>query len=43
MPDETGWGALTKTAYEHLVAAVGKILEEWKKAGERRNLGKSGL
>ena len=25
---------LTKTAYEHLVAAVGKMLEEGKKAGQ---------
>lgn len=26
---------LTKTAYEHLVAAVGKMLEEGKKAGQQ--------
>ncbi len=34
---------LRKTAYEHLLAEVGKMLEEGKKAGERRNSGKSGL
>ena len=26
---------LTKTAYEHLVAAVGQMLEEGKKAGQQ--------
>ncbi len=32
----------SKNVYEHLVV-VGKMLEEGEKAGERRNLGKSGL
>lgn len=35
MPEETDQKVLTKTAYEHLVAAVGQMLEEGKKAGQQ--------
>jgi endonuclease YncB( thermonuclease family) len=35
LPEDTDQKVLTKTAYEHLVAAVGKMLEEGKKAGQQ--------
>ena len=35
MAEDTDHKVLTKTAYEHLVVAVGKMLEEGKKAGQQ--------
>lgn len=38
MPEENSQKVLTKTAYEHLVAAVGKMLEEGEKAGQQAGI-----
>lgn len=35
MAEDTDPKVLSKTAYEHLVVAVGKMLEEGKKAGQQ--------